>query len=321
MQVFDAPAQLRAALGPCAATIGKYDGMHLGHQRILAEMQQRAAAAGLPTVVILSEPQPEEFFAPDSAPPRLNPFDAKVAFLRGLGIDAVLRMRFDTALSQIAAEDFVRDYLVAGLDLKLLVVGDDFRFGRGRKGDFALLQELAPPLGFALASVAKCQSQGERVSSTLVRSCLQAGDCARAAELLGRPYSMSGRIVLGRQLGRQIGVPTANVELQNRPLPLRGVFAVEAVLDGRVLPGVANLGYKPTVSSEPQASLEVHLFDFSGDIYGHELEVRFLHKLRDEQKFSGLEALQQQIRQDLQQARALLQVPAPVLAAASGASA
>lgn len=306
MQVFDDPAQVRAVLGPCAATIGKYDGMHLGHQRILTELQTRAAAAGLPTVVILSEPQPEEFFAPASAPPRLMPFDDKVAFLSDIGITAVLRMRFDAALSQLDAETFVQRYLTEGLGLRLLVIGDDFRFGRQRKGDFALLAQLAPQYGFELDSVAKCESGTERVSSTLVRHYLQQGDCARAAELLGRPYAMSGTVVQGRQLGRQLGVPTANVGLQMDGLPLRGVFAVHALLDGQLLPGVANVGYKPTVSSTAMPSLEVHLFDFADDIYGRHLQVRFLYKLRDEMKFDGLDALQRQIAADQRQARAVL---------------
>jgi riboflavin kinase/FMN adenylyltransferase len=309
MQIFEAPAQARAALGPCVATIGKYDGLHLGHQRIIAELQQRAAVLGLPTVVILSEPQPEEFFAPASAPPRLTPFADKVAYLSSLGITAVLRMRFDAALSQVTAEDFVRDFLVQGLGIRALVIGDDFRFGNQRKGDFALLQRLAPHLGFEVASVAKCEQGSERVSSTLVRSYLQQGSCMRAAELLGRPYAMSGDVVLGRQLGRQLGVPTANVKLQMAALPMTGVFAVRAVLGDRVLPGVANLGFKPTVSADLLPSLEVHLLDFSGDIYGRHLQVQFLHKLRDEMKFSGLDALKQQIALDLQQARRFLQLP------------
>ena len=291
------------------ATIGKYDGMHLGHQRILAEVQHRARAAGLPAVVILSEPQPEEFFAPATAPPRLTPFDDKVAFLSGLGIPAVLRMRFDAALSQLPAEDFVRRFLVQELGMRVLVIGDDFRFGRQRGGDFALLQRLAPQLGFEVDSVAKCELGSERVSSTLVRNYLQQGSCSRAAELLGRPYSMSGEVVYGRQLGRQLGVPTANVRLQMTALPMTGVFAVQVLLDGRRLPGVANLGFKPTVSTGSQPSLEVHLLDFSGDLYGSKLQVQFLHKLRDERKFAGLDALKLQIAEDLQQARSLLQVP------------
>lgn len=313
MQIFDTPSQVRAALGPCVATIGKYDGMHLGHQRILAELQARAEQLGLPTVVILSEPHPEEYFSPSTAPPRLLPFADKVQFLAGLGITAVLRMRFDTSLSQLAADEFVRGFLVGELGLRALVIGDDFRFGRNRAGDFALLQQLAPRLGFEVDSVAPCQESGERVSSTLVRRYLQAGDCARVTQLLGRPYAISGEIVQGRQLGRQLGVPTANVQLQMSALPMSGVFAVEAVLDGRGLPGVANLGCKPTVSTEPQPSLEVHLFDFAADIYGQRLQVRFLHKLRDEMKFAGLAALQQQIAQDQRQARQWLGLPDSVL--------
>jgi len=312
MQIFDAPAQARAALGHCVATIGKYDGMHLGHQRILAELRQHAAAQGLPTVVILSEPQPEEFFAPAAAPPRLLPFDDKVTFLATQGITAVLRMRFDTCLSELAAEDFVREFLVQALGMRVLVIGDDFRFGRQRVGDYALLQRLAPQLGFEVCSVAKCQLEGERVSSTLVRSYLQQGACDHVGRLLGRPYSMSGTVVQGRQLGRQLGVPTANVQLQMSSLPMTGVFAVNALLDGCTLPGVANLGYKPTVSPVPLPSLEVHLLDFTGDIYGRHLQVEFLHKLRDEMKFDGLPALQQQIARDLQEARSVLALPLSV---------
>ncbi|MGA0805162.1 MAG: bifunctional riboflavin kinase/FAD synthetase [Pseudohongiellaceae bacterium] len=308
MQIFDAPVQVHATLGPCVATIGKYDGMHLGHQRILAEARRRAAMLGLPTVVILSEPQPEEFFSPTAAPPRLTPFDDKVAFLAELGISAVLRMRFDTALSQLTAEDFVRDFLVRDLGIRVLVIGDDFRFGRQRGGDLALLQRLAPQLGFDVNSVAKCAQGSERVSSTLVRHYLQQGNCLRAAALLGRPYTMSGEVVAGRQLGRQLGVPTANIRLQMSVLPMSGVFAVRVPLDGRLLPGVANLGFKPTVSEQPLPSLEVHLLDFSGDLYGRYLQVQFLHKLRDEEKFSGIDALKRQIAQDLLQARHALQM-------------
>ena len=306
MQIFDSPDSLRQALGPSVATIGKYDGMHLGHQSILEAVKARAAGLHLPTVVILSEPQPEEYFAPDSAPPRLNHFDDKVDFLAGFGLDAVLRLRFDAAVSRCPAERFVMNYLVAGLGLKVLIVGDDFRFGQGRQGDFALLQQLGTLHGFDVACVPPCQVDGERVSSTRVRLCLAQGDCAAVARLLGRPYSMGGEVVRGRQLGRQLGVPTANIALGRSTLPASGVFAVHAECEGQWYKGVANLGVKPTVEDKPLPSLEVHLLDAAPELYGRHMRVHFLHKLRDERRFESLDALKKQIARDVQDARAAL---------------
>lgn len=304
MQIFHNPAQARQVFPRCVATIGKYDGMHLGHQRILDELLVKARAAGLPAIVILSEPQPEEFFAGLNAPPRLNHFADKVNFLEAHGIDAVYQLRFDQELSRQSAEEFVTDFLVGGLGIQSLVVGDDFRFGRNRGGDFALLQRLGQMLGFEVSAVAPCCESGERVSSTLVRQYLQAGDCQRAAVLLGRTYSISGRIIQGRQLGRQIGIPTANIELLAPSLPMTGVFAVRAVLAGAKLQGVANLGYKPTVSNDRKPSLEVHLLDYQGDIYGQTMRVEFGQRLRQEQQFASVALLQEQIRLDISRARA-----------------
>lgn len=303
MQVFSSTTEARQSLGSCVATIGKYDGMHLGHQRILDELLQESQTLGLPAVVILSEPQPEEFFSGEQAPARLNPFDDKVRFLEGYGIDAVFLLAFDAACSRQHAGDFVQAFLVDGLGLRSLVVGDDFRFGRDRGGDIALLQRLAPELGFRMITVAPCRESGERVSSTLVRQYLEQGDCARVAQLLGRPYSIGGEVIRGRQLGRQIGVPTANIALARTTLPLRGVFAVQARVAGETFAGVANIGYKPTVTQESQPSLEVHLLDVERDLYGQHMEVRFLRKLRDERKFAGLDELKAQIQRDIDAAR------------------
>ncbi|HEY0962685.1 MAG TPA: bifunctional riboflavin kinase/FAD synthetase [Pseudomonadales bacterium] len=303
MKILDSLSAARRWSPQCVATIGKYDGMHLGHQRILDDVLAEARRRALPSLVILSEPQPEEFFTGADAPPRLNHFQDKVDFLDGYGIDAVYRMRFDESLSQQSAEAFVRDFLVAGLGLKSLVVGDDFHFGRNRGGDIALLRTLGAELGFDTSSVPPCIDAGERISSTLVRQCLMAGDCARAARLLGRPYSISGTVIEGRKLGRTIGVPTANLELLTPRLPMTGVFAVKVGLPGNELEGVANLGVRPTVDSTLKPSLEVHVLDFKGDLYGERLQVHFLRKLRDERKFDGLPHLQQQIRQDIEQAR------------------
>lgn len=306
MQIFDSPDAVRTALGPCVATIGKYDGMHIGHQSILRQVLSKAAALGLPSVVVLSEPQPEEYFAPESAPPRLNHFEDKVDFLAEMGIDAVLRLQFDATVSSCPAERFVSEFLVARLGLRALVIGDDFRFGQGRQGDFALLERLAPGLGFEVESVGPCNSGAERVSSTLVRHYLQAGRCADVQRLLGRPYSIGGRVIRGRQLGRQLGVPTANVALVGTRLPTTGVFAVHAECQGCWYEGVANLGVKPTVDAGLRPSLEVHLFDFAQEIYGEHMRVHFLEKLRDERKFDSLQALQEQIAQDLAAARQVL---------------
>lgn len=304
MKILDSLDAARRWSPHCVATIGKYDGMHLGHQRILDALRADAAQRKLPSLVVLSEPQPEEFFAGLEAPPRLNHFQDKVDFLETYGIDAVYRMRFDAALSQQEADAFVRQFLVEGLGLKSLVVGDDFHFGRNRGGNFALLQTLGVELGFDVASIAPCVDGGERISSTLVRQCLLDGDCARAARLLGRPYSISGTVIEGRKLGRTIGVPTANVELLAPRLPMSGVFAVRVDLPGNEFEGVANMGVKPTVDSTLKPSLEVHIFDFKGDLYGDRIRVHFLRKLRDEQTFAGLPQLQEQIARDIEQARA-----------------
>ena len=304
MQVFNSPETCRQSLGPCVATIGKYDGMHLGHQHILDQLLALGAALDLPSVVVLSEPQPDEYFNPQGAAPRLNPFDDKVAFLQQYGISGVLRLEFDARVSQLSAETFVSDFLAAGLGIRGLVVGSDFRFGRQRLGDINTLQDLGGQHGFKLISVDARLLAEERVSSTLVREYLRDGDCGRVASLLGRPYTMSGEIIKGRQLGRQLGVPTANIQLKVSSLATTGVFAVKAECERHTYQGVANLGFKPTVSSIAEPSLEVHLLDVDKDLYGKFMQVEFLHKIRDEQKFVGLDALKARIAIDLEQARA-----------------
>lgn len=303
MQVFTSAQAAARAFGNYAATIGKYDGMHLGHQRILAELKVLAADSGLPTLVILSEPQPEEFFFPAEAPPRLNHFLDKVAWLEDFGIDAVLRMEFDHTLSHTTADDFVRHYLVNALGIRKLVVGDDFRFGKGRSGNLELLQTLGRQLGFEALGIGSCVHDEERVSSTLIRQYLQQGNCDRAARLLGRPYSISGEVVHGMKLGRELGVPTANVGLNAARLPMTGVFCVESTIGHNQVQGVANIGFKPSVSSTGEPSLEVHLFDFSRNIYGEHIKVSFLHKLREEKKLPDLQTLRTTMMEDLDNAR------------------
>ncbi len=303
MQVFKTLQQIQQNFVSCVATVGKYDGLHVGHQLILDVLLEEANMLGLPSVVVLSEPQPEEFFGGSDAPPRLNHFYDKVEFLTQYGVDAIYCLNFDHDLSQQSAEYFVREFLVNGLRIKSMVVGDDFRFGKNRKGDYVLLQKLAQELHFKITAVAPCCYHDERVSSTLIRANLQAGDCKKVQELLGRNYSISGRIIKGRQLGRQIGVPTANLELLTRALPIAGVFAVSVKLRDMVYQGVANAGFKPTVSNQEIPSLEVHLLNFNEEIYGESIQVQFEMKIRDEKKFTGLEQLQQQIKLDIDQVK------------------
>ncbi len=305
MQVFDDLVAFGRQHGQCVATIGKYDGMHLGHQHILDRLQSLAVEHGVPSLVILSEPQPEEFFAGDKAPVRLNQFHDKVGFLQAYGIDLVYRLAFDEVISRLAPEAFVTDILARGLGIKALVVGDDFRFGYRRGGDFALLQEMGKALGFSVCSEPGVFVDGERVSSTLIRQILQAGDCEKARRLLGRYYSISGEVIRGRQLGRQMGVPTANLALASAQLPLHGIFVAQAQCSHGKFNGVASIGYNPTVEKVGiSPRLEVHLFDFDADIYGERLQVSFLKKLREEHRFSGLSELSRHMAVDLAQARA-----------------
>lgn len=308
LQVFHTPDAARAVLGHCAVTIGKYDGMHLGHQKILRELKAEAARLGVPTLVILSEPQPEEFFAGETAPPRLNHFADKVAFLQGFGIDAVYCLRFDGETSRQPAAHFVRHTLLEGLGMKAIVVGEDFRFGHNRSGSIDTLEQLAATDGFSVRAVEPCIDNDERISSTLIRQYLQQGDCARVTECLGRPYAISGKVVRGKQLGRQLGYPTANVELVSSKLALCGIFVVRVARAGELLPGVASLGYNPTINNDRQLTLEVFLLDFDSELYGETLTVHFLHKLRDELKFADLPQLQQQMAADVSAARASLGV-------------
>ncbi|MES2606808.1 MAG: bifunctional riboflavin kinase/FAD synthetase [Pseudomonadota bacterium] len=303
IQVFHSVAAARTALGSCAITIGKYDGMHLGHQKILQELKVEALRLDVPTLVILSEPQPEEFFAGPAAPARLNAFHDKVRFLDQFGIDAVYCLGFDRETSAQLPDVFVSEVLQQGLGMRSIVVGDDFRFGYNRSGDISTLQRLAAAGNFTVKPVAPCVESGERISSTLIRRYLQQGDCEHANACLGRAYSISGKVIEGRKLGRQLGFPTANLQLANNKLPLMGIFVVEVLHGGTTYQGVASVGYNPTVSDASQASLEVYLLDFVGDLYGSILTASFLHKLRDEAKFASLELLQQQIAADVKDAR------------------
>lgn len=296
---------INPALRGCAATIGNFDGVHLGHQAVLGQLAERAAELGLPTTVVIFEPQPQEYFAPEQAPPRLTRFREKLVALRRFSVDRVLCLRFDRAFAELTAEEFVRRILVDGLGVRYLVVGDDFRFGTGRSGDFDYLVQAGKREGFQVAHMHSFEIGSARVSSTRIREALRAGDLTAAEQMLGRSYRMLGRVAHGDKRGRTIGFPTANLFLHRHSTPVQGVFAVEMYgLDTEPLCGVANVGTRPTVDGT-RSLLEVHLFDFVGDIYGRHVAVDFVRKIRDEKRFDSFAGLKAQIEQDAQQARKL----------------
>jgi riboflavin kinase / FMN adenylyltransferase len=301
--------QVRASR-PNAVTIGNFDGIHLGHQAMLARLTSRAASVGALPAVLTFEPHPREVFTPDSAPTRLTSLREKLEIMRALGVAHVHICRFTKPFAALSAEEFVQRILVQGLNARYVLVGDDFRFGAKRAGDFALLRQLGEKYGFEAEALHTVEAAGQRASSTAVREALAAGDMAMAAQLLGRPYSISGRVVGGDQLGRKIGYPTANIQLKHNKPPVKGIFAVrvQGLADGADWPGVASLGTRPTVHANGRPTLEVHLFNFNQSIYRQHLRVEFLHKLRDEAKFPDLDTLIAQIDLDAQQARVLLNV-------------
>ncbi len=307
MQLVRGLHNLKPALRGCVATIGNFDGVHRGHQAILQRLRERAAELQLPSCVVIFEPQPREFFAPDNAPVRLSRLRDKLELLAAVGVDRVLCLAFNRRLRELSAADFVRTVLVDGLGVQHLEVGDDFRFGCDRAGDFPFLEQAGKQFGFSVEDAITIELDGERVSSTRVRNAAQVADFALVEQLLGRPFSISGRVLHGQKLGRQLGTPTANVQLKRRRAPLNGVYLVSVELDGRVQPGVANIGMRPTVAGDGRAHLEVHLLDFAGDLYGRRLTVVFHQKLRDEQRFASLEALKAAIDADIASARAYWQ--------------
>lgn len=291
-----------ASLPRCALTIGNFDGLHLGHAAILQELRAVAASQGLKTAVLTFEPHPREFFAPESAPARLTSLREKFEFLAAAQVDYVIVQRFNARFAALDALEFRDTILAQQLNARFVLVGDDFRFGARRSGDFAMLAQSDSFTAQHLPTVAW---HGERISSTAVRAALAAGNMELASQMLDRPYSISGRVVAGDQLGRKLGFPTANIQLKHNRPPLSGVFVVEVQGLEKSWPAVANLGRRPSVKN-PQAQpvLEVHLFDFARNIYRQHLRVDFLHKLRDETRFADLAALTSQIDMDCQQARA-----------------
>lgn len=287
----------------CVATIGNFDGVHLGHQAVLAQVSEQAHALRLPSTAIIFEPQPREYFAGDQAPARLMRLREKLQALRRYAVDRVVCLYFNRALAAMAADEFIEQVLVAGLGVQYLVVGGDFRFGHRRAGDIELLRSAGERRGFEVATMHTVVVDGERVSSTRVRRALADGDLPAAARLLGRPYHMSGHVVHGDKRGRELGVPTANIHLHRRKSPVHGIFAVEVFgVPGEPRYGVANVGTRPTVGGT-RTLLEVHVFDLDADLYGTHLRAEFLHKIRDEERFPSLEILKEYIQRDIAQAR------------------
>jgi riboflavin kinase/FMN adenylyltransferase len=287
----------------CVLTIGNFDGMHLGHVRLLSILREKGRELQKPTTVILFEPQPCEYFDQENPPARLMRLREKVEELEKQTIDYVVVLPFSENLARQEAEDFVAT-LISKLGPTFILVGDDFRFGYHRAGDIELLQKLSTQFQFVADCLPTLTIQGERVSSTRIRKLLAEGELAHVEQLLGHHFSIIGRIAQGDKRGRLLGFPTANIHLRRKTIPLHGVFvvAVDGVLKDQTLTGVANLGTRPTLSGHNKPLLEVHLFNFDQDIYGKRVKVKFLHKLRDEQKFADFQALQTQIQEDIRQA-------------------
>jgi riboflavin kinase/FMN adenylyltransferase len=311
----------------CVATIGNFDGVHSGHQHILAQLSEKARASQLPSIVITFEPQPQEFFVPQRSPARLTRFRDKAEVIADCGIDKLLVIHFKKSFCQLSADDFVKKILVDKLAVKYLQVGDDFQFGKDRGGNFNTLLESGREFGFEVENTPTFSIDNERVSSTRIRQALEAGDMELTQLLLKRPYWMSGHVQHGAKRGRTIGFPTANVPLHRETPAVSGVFAVrlwgndlgmykESIVRESTelgsgndsgqkkqgINGIANIGYRPTVDGK-KGLLEVHLFDYDGDLYGKLVHVDFLHKIRDEIKFDSFEILKEQILKDVVEAK------------------
>ena len=308
MQVFRSLSALqrvtRTEAHGCVATIGAYDGLHRGHQAIIAEVRDRARALGVPSVVFSFEPLPREYFGGDDPPGRLTRFRERVELMRSLGVERFFCARFDDAMRCIDTREFIEQMLVDGVRPRCVVVGDDFRFARQRAGTVADLRTAGTRHGFDVVQVCSVYVDGDRVSSSAIREALARGEFARAARMLGRPWTMRGRVRPGRRLGRTLGFPTANVDPGRRRCPVSGIFAVRVLgIDDSAREAVASVGTRPTVDGGGAPLLEVHVFDFDGDLYGRLIEVEFVARLRDELKFDSLEALTEQMHRDCDAAR------------------
>ena len=293
----------------CVLTIGNFDGLHLGHRTVIKKLAERGERLGLPVVIMVFEPQPLEYFLGDNSPSRLMRLREKVIEFAKLPVDNLLIVRFNRYFANCDAEQFIDDILIKKLNVKHLVIGDDFHFGKARRGNFALLKEKGKRYGFSVEDTGSYQVAGLRISSTLIRDALGEGDLAQAEKLLGRCYSVCGRVAHGDKRGRTLGYPTANIRMFRKNTPVNGVFAVTMTgIDGLEFEGVANVGTRPTFDGGSKVVLETHLFDFDKEIYGRYVEVHFKQKIRDEVRFESLEHLQAQIVKDVAETKRFFEI-------------
>ncbi|HTJ96448.1 MAG TPA: bifunctional riboflavin kinase/FAD synthetase [Rhodocyclaceae bacterium] len=288
---------------PTVLTIGNFDGVHLGHRAMLERLVAKAKKVSMPSAVLTFEPHPREYFSPASAPARLTRLREKLELLAECGVDQVYVCRFNAKFAALSADEFIEQVLVRGLGVRHLLIGDDFRFGKGRTGDFAALEQAGYAHRFTVEAMTTIELDDERVSSSSIRAALASGNLARAEHFLGRPFFMSGRVVHGDKIGRTIGFPTANVQHARARLPLAGIYAVSVDGLGKNVFGAASVGVRPTIAEGLKPVLEVHLLDFDRDIYGEHVHVNFHHKLRDEAKYATLDALKAQIARDVEETR------------------
>ncbi|WP_448568696.1 bifunctional riboflavin kinase/FAD synthetase [Thalassotalea ganghwensis] len=289
----------------CALTIGNFDGVHLGHERVIKALVKKASLANIKSAVMVFEPQPRELFSPDTAPARLTRLRDKYILLKRLGVDYLICVNFNRQFAQLSADDFIEKLLVEKLHIKELIIGDDFQFGKNRVGDFSLLKLAGEKYNFSVTDTASYKLENCRISSTAIREALEQGNLSSAATMLGRRYAIIGKVFHGDKRGRELGFPTANILLKRRVSPVAGVYAVKVTTQDGGFYGVANIGNRPTVAGLRQ-QLEVHIFDFNQVLYGQTIEVALLKKLRDEKKFTSLDALREQIALDKENAQQVI---------------
>ena len=312
MELIRGRQNISSSAKPSVVSIGNFDGVHLGHLQLIETLQREAHRAGVPATVLTFDPHPHEFFDATTAPPRLSTFRAKLEQLDKAGVDKVVCLRFNALLAEMSAEEFVEVYLINGLGVRALIVGDDFRFGRDRKGDFSLLQEMGRQTDFAVSSVDTFVVDGHRVSSSRIRQILQDADFPLAERLLGRPFTITARVAHGDKRGRTWGFPTANLMLRHSNLPVGGVYAATVRrCDGERLHGVVNVGFRPTVGGK-RFLVEVHLLNYDEKLYGQRLTVEFRQKIRPEKHFESFDHLKVQIGRDIEQAREFLKQMYPL---------
>ena len=305
METLRSISELSRLPGPLFLAIGVFDGVHLGHQAVISTSAEHARTANGTPVVVTFDPHPEKVLRPEGAPHLLTATAHKIALIRDLGVAHLLIIKFDKQFAATEPEDFVQQLVEHSKPLREICVGHEWSFGKNRRGNLKLLNEFGARFDFGVVGIPPVTVNGELVSSTTIRQALEAGDLAKAARMLGREYTILGTVVRGDDLGKKIGFPTANLSAHNEQFPPNGVYFAEARLDGAIYPGVVNLGCRPTVSSKTERILEIYLLDFEGDIYGKDIEVRFIRYLRPEKKFENIEALVRQIEFDVKQAREL----------------